>query len=172
VNFTDSAIIAVGGILVGALISGGLQALGARSSRARAARAAARILYLDLRNAEHAVRDLITSHAWDGLITDWSQFEDVWVRYQQPLATALGTDDFMYVSSAFQCINSVRLAHDTDLQTPGQFDPTDEILRDYVSRIRRAQRIVLLKSFETLDRFGRRGVRRAREISRQERSES
>lgn len=95
-----SAEYAIGGVIVGAIASGSTQAALARFDRRRSGRAANRILYMQLHNAESAIKDLRKVRRWSGMITDWHAFEKIWEQYREPLALALGTHDFHRVSTA------------------------------------------------------------------------
>jgi hypothetical protein len=144
------AVIGVGGVLVGALASGSVQATLARAERRRYGRNAARVLYMQLHDAEKAVNDLRELRDWAQMITDWDAYSETWAQYRDPLASVLNTRDFAKVAAAFGCLASLSRSHKRDARqlggTPG-FDPTDEYLALCLKTVQDAKRIALGASF-------------------------
>jgi hypothetical protein len=70
------AVIGVGGVLVGAASSGLVQALLARAERKRDGRNAARVMSMELHDAEKAVSDLRELRDWTQMITDWDAYAE------------------------------------------------------------------------------------------------
>ncbi len=153
---TDTALIAVGGVVFGAVASGGVQSYVAGADRRRGARAAARLLYMNLHAAHNAVGDLREVRDWRTLITDWKVFGVVWDRHSENLAQALDTTSFQVVAAAFGCLASLTLARDLDLGVPWNvapgFDPTDKLLALYVANIDAARTGLLKSSFRWWER--------------------
>lgn len=148
------AAIGVGGVLVGAVGGGVVQATLARSDRRRDGRNAARLLYIQLHDAEKAVADLRELRDWNEMITDWREYGEKWERYSDALPAVLNTSEFTTVTSAFGCLASLGRSRDGDGQKPrpqpdgtANFGPEDALLGVYLKTVQRAKRIVLNASF-------------------------
>lgn len=148
------AVIGVGGILVGAVGSGAVGATVARFDRRRAGRDAARVLAMELHEAEHAIGELRPLRDWSKMITDWDRFEPAWQQYRDRLTHVLTTDEFGKVDSAFACMRVLSRAAKRDLAKPppaaGQpphFDPSEQILANFFEVVQRAKWIVLATSY-------------------------
>jgi hypothetical protein len=85
------------GVVVGAVASGAVQAALARAERRRDGRNAARVLYMQLHDAEKAVSDLRALRDWAEMITDWDAYAETWAQYRDPLASVLNTNAFAKV---------------------------------------------------------------------------
>jgi hypothetical protein len=162
------AVIGVGGVLVGAIGSGLVQAAGARFDRRRAGRAAARVLAMDLHEAEHAIGELRPLRDWDRIVTDWDHFEAAWQQHRDQLTHVLTTDEFGKVASAFAAMRTLSHAAKRDLAKPppitgrpSHFDPSDDILANYFKLVQRAKWIVLLTSYRWREYREKRRVTRA-----------
>jgi hypothetical protein len=112
------AVIGVGGVLVGAASSGLVQALLARAERKRDGRNAARVLSMELHDAEKAVSDLRELRDWTQMITEWDAYAETWAQYRNPLASVLNTSGFAKVAAAFGCLASLKRSHKRDTQNP------------------------------------------------------
>jgi hypothetical protein len=112
------AMIGVGGVLVGAASSGLVQALLARAELKRDGRNAARVLSMELHDAEKAVSDLRKLRDWTQMITDWDAYAETWAQYRDPLASVLNTSGFAKVAAAFGCLASLKRSHKRDTQNP------------------------------------------------------
>lgn len=139
---------------MGAVGTGIVQYFLARLDRRRSARDAARVLYLELHEAESAIHELRPRRDWDEMITDWESFGVAWAEYRDQVTHVLNTAEFALVDSAFACMRTLARAWKRDtskpLPAPGQpppFDPSDEILARYFEVAQRAKRIVLKASF-------------------------
>jgi hypothetical protein len=155
------AVIGVGGVVVGGLASGTVQSYLARSDRRRSGRNAARLLYMQLHNAEKALSDVRELRDWGKMITDWSAYGSAWDRHNEPLAHRLNTARFTAVSSAFACLASLSSSHDRNQRQAGptaapDFDPPDELLGLYLVTVQRAKRVVLKASFRWWEMRSRR----------------
>jgi hypothetical protein len=151
---------AVAGVVVGALASGSVQSYLARADRRRDARSAARLLYMQLHGARKAVDDLRPRRDWGRMITNWNAYGVAWERYSESLAHTLNTTSFHMVSAAFECIASLALARDRDMDPTSQgaqlkFDPTDGLLAMYIDTIDAAKQILLRHSFRWWEHWAR-----------------
>ena len=159
------AVIGVGGLVVGAIGSGAVQATVARFDRRRSGRDAARVLAMELHEAEHAIGELRPLRDWNRIITDWDRFEAAWQQYRDRLTHVVTTDEFGKVDSAFACMRVLSRAAKRDLAkpppAPGQrphFDPSDEILAKFFQVVQRAKWIVLETSYRWWEQRAKRRV--------------
>jgi len=148
------AIIGVGGVMVGGIASGGVQSYLARADRKRDARSGARLLYMQLHDAQAAVNDLRPRRDWGQMITDWDAYGTAWDRHSEKLANSTNTIRFHVVSSAFGCIASLARSKERDTSQPSptsgeppRFGPADDLLALYEANIEAAKRITLTASF-------------------------
>jgi hypothetical protein len=100
----STAVAALIGVIAGAIVTGGIQSTVAWFDRGLAARSAARLLYMQLYEAQFAIEDLQERRSWEAMITDWTSFGKGWDRHCEDLARVLGTKDFLVVSSAFSSL--------------------------------------------------------------------
>jgi hypothetical protein len=142
------------GLVVGAVASGSVQSYLSRSDRRREGRNAARVLYIQLHEAESAIEELRPRRDWDNMITEWAAFGTTWSQYRESVAHVLNTPRFVQVDSAFAATTTLSRARTRDLSKsappPGQppsFDPSDLVLQNYAQIIQGAKRIVLKVSF-------------------------
>jgi hypothetical protein len=169
------AVIGVGGVLVGAVGSGAVQATVARFDRRRSGRDAARVLAMELHEAEHAIGELRPLRDWKRIITDWDRFEAAWQQYRDQLTHVVTTDEFGKVDSAFACMRVLSRAAKRDLAEPPpaagrppRFDPSDEILASYFEVVQRAKWIVLATSYRWWEKQAKQRVMAAVAASQHE----
>jgi hypothetical protein len=143
----STALVGLIGVIAGALVSGGVQSAVSRVDRARDARSAARLLYMQLHEAQQAIEDLQDRQNWFEMITDWTSFGAAWERHCEALARVLRTVDFMYVSSAFACLASLGRARDRDLNTATGWSVPEGTLELYRANVQAAKRPILEAAF-------------------------
>jgi len=160
---TDPVYAAVGGVIVGALASGSVQSYLSRSDRRRDGRHAARVLYMEMYEAEATIRELRARRDWRAMITDWDSFGSAWSQYRDQVTHVLNTKSFAYVDSGFASMASLSRARQRDLAeplpapgAPPRFDPPDDILGIYLHTAQRAKRIVLKASLRWWEIWARR----------------
>lgn len=141
----STALIGFLGVIVGALVSGGVQSVVGRVDRARDARSAARLLYMQLHEAQQAIEDLAVRRDWSEMITDWTSFGTAWDRHAEALAGVLGTREFMKVSSAFGCLASLARSRARDGESA--WSVPDGTLELYRTTVQAAKRPILEHSF-------------------------
>lgn len=150
------ALVGVGSAALGAVASGGVQAGLARVDRQRDTRSAARLLYMQLHDADGALEDLLQLSSWDAMQTDWEAYGRAWERHAEALAGALNTTDFHIVSSAFACLASVarssaaaRRAKETTppVGTAPSFAINANLFQLYRANVNAARKITLHASF-------------------------
>jgi hypothetical protein len=150
----EPVLIGLGGIAIGALGSGSVQAYLARADRRRDGHHAARILYVQLHDAQAAIASVRQFRDWNRMITDWSAYGVAWAEYRDQVTHVLNTRRFATVDSAFACTTSLSRSREADLAeplaptgAPPNFGPPDPLLLLYFETVKRAKRIVLEASF-------------------------
>jgi hypothetical protein len=103
------------GLVVGAVASGSVQSYLSRSDRRREGRNAARVLYMQLHEAESAIEELRPRRDWDNMITEWAAFGTTWSQYRESVAHVLNTPRFVLVDSAFAATTTLARARTTCL---------------------------------------------------------
>jgi hypothetical protein len=98
----DTAIAGLVGVGVGAVATGGIQAAAAWFDRRLTARSSARLVYMQLHDAQAAIEDLRERRSWENMITDWERYGNEWAKHSVPLARTLKTNKFLNVASAWQ----------------------------------------------------------------------
>jgi hypothetical protein len=156
----DAAIAGLIGLGVGALVTGGVQAVSGSFDRRRAARSSARLVYLQLHDAQAAVEDLRARMSWEAMITDWQAYGVAWEKHATPISLVLKGNESLNIASAFHCLESLARSRAKDAADPvpeGQesnFNPSTEILDDYVKQIKAAKYLSLKAAYtwnETLN---------------------
>jgi hypothetical protein len=157
---SDPVVLIAAGAVGGALVTGALQSVTARADRRRDGRNAARILYLQLYEADSAVGELRDRLDWREMITDWEGYGVTWREYRDQVGHVLTTPQHAIVHSAFASIASLARARHDDLTRwdPPIFSPEDELLRLYEATIANAEGICLAASFRWHERKARRRV--------------
>jgi hypothetical protein len=165
----STAIAGLIGVAVGGLLTGGIQAIGAWFDRRLAARTCARLIYMQLQDAQQAVEDLRQRRAWEAMNTDWRAYGVAWDQHSMSIARALMATQSLTIASAFQCIAGLARAETKDrADAPeGQtlFDPSDELLAGCLQQIKSAKYVALRASYLWVERLkadGERAVDQAR----------
>jgi|HubBroStandDraft_1064217.scaffolds.fasta_scaffold119897_1 hypothetical protein len=145
----DTAIAGLVGVGVGAVATGGIQAAAAWFDRRLTARSSARLVYMQLHDAQAAIEDLRERRSWENMITDWERYGNEWAKHSVPLARTLKTNKFLNVASAFHCMASLaqaRIKDEADPITEGQpsnFNPPTDRLDMYLLQVTVAKRPTL-----------------------------
>jgi hypothetical protein len=145
----DTAIAGLIGVGVGAIATGGIQAAAAWFDRRLTARSSARLVYMQLHDAQAAIEDLRERRSWENMITDWERYSNEWAKHSVPLARALKTNKFLVVASAFHCMASLAQSRAKDESDPvpeGQasnFNPPPDKLDMYLRQVTIAKRPTL-----------------------------
>jgi hypothetical protein len=154
---SNTALTAILAGLAGIVLTGGIQTGVSIANRLRQARTAARLLYMDLWWAGLAMGGARRRNRWNPLI-DWEMFTSTWPTNREPLATVLGTEDFLAVSAAFMAIDHLRRIRAADLAeqssqvaSPHIFNARDQI-ETYRAYVQRAMLIVHRASFTWRER--------------------
>jgi hypothetical protein len=149
----DAAIAGLIGVGVGAVVSGGFQATSASLDRRRVARSSARLIFLQLHDAQAAVEDLRACMSWDSMITEWQAYGLAWEQHAAQIALVLRANECLNIASAFHCLASLARSRAKDAADPvpeGQaanFDPSGEVLDNYVRQIQAAKYLSLKAAY-------------------------
>jgi hypothetical protein len=149
----STALVGLIGVIAGAVVTGGVQSASAWFDRRRSARSSARLLYMQLHEAEGVLRELAERRSWEQMITDWASFGMAWERHSEALARVLSTEDFVTVSSAFACLANVARGRVWDAEQPespsphATFTVPNDVLSGYGANVRSARRAILEAAF-------------------------
>jgi hypothetical protein len=154
----STALVGLFGVIAGAVVTGGVQSASAWFDRRLLARSSARLLYMQLHEAQQAIDDLHERRSWEEMITDWTSFGAAWECHCEALARVLRTKDFLLVSSAFACLASLARARvkDADDSVPEgasrNYTVPDGTLELYRVNVKAAKRPILEAAFTRMEK--------------------